>query len=53
MLKMGGGKTPSGLFFDALKIIKYTKPKIAIAENVKSLTSKKFKNEFDIVLSSL
>ena len=49
----GGGKTPSGLFFDALKIIKYTKPKIAIAENVKSLTSKKFKNEFDIVLSSL
>lgn len=48
-----GGKTPSGLFFDALKIIKYTKPKIAIAENVKSLTSKKFKNEFDIVLSSL
>ena len=47
------GKTRSGLFFDALRIIETTKPKIAIAENVKNLTSKKFKFEFDIVLKSL
>lgn len=48
-----GSKTRSGLFFDALRIIKYTKPKVAIAENVKNLTSKKFKEQFDIVLKSL
>lgn len=47
------GKTRSGLFFDALNVIKHTKPKIAIAENVKNLTSKKFKTEFEIVLNSL
>lgn len=47
------GKTRSGLFFDALRIIETAKPKIAIAENVKNLTSKKFKFEFDIVLKSL
>lgn len=47
------GKTRSGLFFDALRIIETAKPKIAIAENVKNLTSKKFKVEFDIVLKSL
>ena len=45
-----GTKTRSGLFFDALRIIEETKPKYAIAENVKALTSKKFKNEFEIVL---
>ena len=48
-----GQRTRSGLFFEALRIIEDTKPKIAIAENVKNLTSKKFKNEFEIVLSSL
>ena len=48
-----GNKTRSGLFFDALRIIKEKKPKIAIAENVKNLTSKKFQKEFDIVLTSL
>lgn len=47
------GKTRSGLFFDGLRIIETTKPKIAIAENVKNLTSKKFKVEFDIVLNCL
>lgn len=45
--------TRSGLFFQALRIIKDTKPKVAIAENVKNLTSKKFKEQFDIVLDSL
>lgn len=48
-----GRKTRSGLFFDALRIIEATKPKIAVAENVKHLTSKSMKPVFDIVLSSL
>lgn len=48
-----GNRTRSGLFFEALRIIEEVKPKYAIAENVKALTSKKFKKELDIVLSSL
>lgn len=48
-----GTKTRSGLFFDALRIIEHTKPKVAIAENVKNLTGSKFKEEFKIVLDSL
>ena len=48
-----GERTRSGLFFEALRIIKDLKPKYAIAENVKALTSKKFKVEFETVLSSL
>lgn len=48
-----GNITRSGLFFDALKIIKDTKPEYAIAENVKALTSKKFTAEFATVLDSL
>ena len=48
-----GSLTRSGLFFDALRIIKATKPKIAIAENVRNLTSKKFADQFKIVLESL
>lgn len=48
-----GEKTRSGLFFDALRIIESCRPKIAIAENVKNLTGKRFKKEFSIVLESL
>ena len=48
-----GTKTRSGLFFDALRIIEETKPRVAIAENVKNLTSKKFALQFKIVLDSL
>lgn len=48
-----GHLTRSGLFFEALRIIEDTKPKIAIAENVKALTGKKFSAEFKIVLDSL
>ena len=48
-----GERTRSGLFFEALRIIELYKPKYAIAENVKNLTSKRFKKEFEIVLSSL
>lgn len=48
-----GSQTRSGLFFEALRIIEATKPKVAIAENVKNLTSKKFAEQFQIVLSAL
>lgn len=48
-----GTQTRSGLFFEALRIIEETQPKIAIAENVKNLVGKKFKEQFEIVLSSL
>lgn len=48
-----GTQTRSGLFFEALRIIEATKPRVAIAENVKNLTSKKFAEQFKIVLDSL
>lgn len=48
-----GEKTRSGLVFDALRIINDCKPKICICENVKALTSAKFKNEFNLVLNEL
>ena len=53
MFNEDGSLTRSGLFFKALDIIEYVKPKIAIAENVKALTSKKFSEQFKIVLDSL
>ena len=40
-------------FFEALRIIEETQPKVAIAENVKNLVGKKFKEQFKIVLDSL
>ena len=46
-------KTRSGLFFDALRIIEATQPKIAIAENVKALTYKNFSKEFELVKQGL
>ena len=48
-----GSQTRSGLFFEALRIIKETQPRVAIAENVKNLTSKKFSEQFKLVLDSL
>ena len=48
-----GTQTRSGLFFEALRIIEETQPKVAIAENVKNLTSKKFAKQFGIVLEAL
>ena len=41
------------LFFDSLKIIEAKRPKICCMENVKGLTTKKFKNEFASMLESL
>lgn len=48
-----GNRTRSGLFFEALRIIEDTKPKVAIAENVKALMSKRYTKEFNMVLESL
>lgn len=53
MFNEDGSRTRSGLFFDALRIIAHCRPKIAIAENVKNLTSAKFRPQFEIVLKSL
>lgn len=53
MFNEDGTHTRSGLFFDALRIIEETKPKYAIAENVKNLVSKRFNAQFQVVLSSL
>lgn len=48
-----GNHTRSGLFFEALRIIREKRPKVAIAENVKALTQKKFSKEFQMVLDGL
>lgn len=48
-----GTQTRSGLFFEALRLIETAQPRVAIAENVKNLTGKKFKEQFEIVLNSL
>jgi len=41
------------LFFDSLRIIENKKPKYALMENVKNLTGKKFKGEFESMLKAL
>ena len=48
-----GNTTRSGLVWNATKIIKTSQPKIAIAENVKNLVSKKFSKEFKEILIEL
>lgn len=53
MFNEDGTQTRSGLFFEALRIIEATQPRVAIAENVKNLTGKKFKGQFELVLKSL
>lgn len=53
LLNTDGTQTRSGLFFEALRIIEATQPRVAIAENVKNLTGKKFKEQFLTVLESL
>lgn len=47
------GETRSGLLYEALRIIKDKKPKYAIAENVKNLVGKKFKDDFEGLLKEL
>lgn len=48
-----GARTRSGLFFDALRIIRHCQPRVAIAENVKNLTSKRMAAEFNAVQNGL
>lgn len=53
LIDENGKQTRSGLFFEALRIIEETQPRVAIAENVKNLTGKRFAEQFKIVLDSL
>lgn len=48
-----GNITRSGLFFEAMRIAKYKKPKYMIAENVRALTSKPMKQQFEEMLRML
>lgn len=48
-----GELTGSGLFIEALRIIRAVRPKAAIAENVKMLISRRFTVEFNFILDSL
>lgn len=52
-LEHEGEKTRSGLVFDVFRIMESIKPKIAICENVKALTSNKFREEFQMILDTL
>ena len=45
--------TRSGLYYDGLRILKEKKPKYSLIENVKALTSKKFKDTFESILLDL
>ena len=47
------GETRSGLYYEGYRILKAKKPKVSIIENVKNLTSKRFKNEFDSIVKEL
>lgn len=48
-----GEMTRSGLFFEAMRIAKYKKPKYMIAENVRALLSKNMKNNYESMLKIL
>jgi DNA (cytosine-5)-methyltransferase 1 len=47
------GETRSGLYYEGLRILRETKPKYSIIENVKNLTGKKFKAEFEQMLADI
>lgn len=53
LFTVDGMPTRSGLFFEALRIIKATQPRVAIAENVKNLTGRRFTKQFNVVLDCL
>ena len=48
-----GNLTRSGLFFEAMRIAKYKKPKYMIAENVRALLFKNMKPQFDEMIKML
>ena len=47
------GVTRSGLYYEGFRVLKETKPKYSIIENVKNLTGKKFKAEFEQMLEDI
>ena len=47
------GETRSGLYYEGYKILKEKRPTYSIIENVKNLTSRRFKNQFDSILKDL
>lgn len=48
-----GNQTRSGMYYEGIRILRKKKPALSIIENVKNLTGKRFKNEFEMVLSDL
>lgn len=47
------GETRSGLYYEGYRILKEKRPAYSIIENVKNLTSKRFKSEFKSILKDL
>ena len=47
------GKPRSGLYFEGYRILKAKMPKYSVIENVKNLTGKRFKKQFDSILKDL
>lgn len=45
--------TRSGLYYEGYKILKEKMPKYSIIENVKNLTSQRFKSQFDSILNDI
>lgn len=45
--------TRSGLYYEGYKILKAKRPGISITENVKNLTSKRFKEQFETILKDI
>jgi len=48
-----GKQTRSGLYYEGIRILQEKKPRYSIIENVKALTQKKFKAEFEQILKDL
>lgn len=46
-------ETRSGLYYEGYKILKAKRPGISIIENVKNLTSKRFKEQFETILKDI
>ena len=47
------GETRSGLYYEGYRILKEKGPSYSIIENVKNLTSKRFKQQFESILNDL
>lgn len=47
------GKTRSGLYFEGYRILRDVMPKVSIIENVKNLTSKRFREKFVKILKDI